>query len=315
MPDGDPHIAAYQALLAAPCEPPPGLHGDGIIYSLWERGDRAHVGVGIGLRLLRDVCNWQGRIQVWHHGDHPKICKNYEVEFIDSRAVQAAHGGNNTGWASKSFCLRHSGLRRGCICDWDCHCVANPAALFSLLDRYAMVYWVGRQAEPEGTWAYNPTIFDAFGLRDKARIAGAVQGGFMLVNCETYWRAVLLQRLYDDASDWWYPRNRGVDEEGWRLALSLLPEPTLQAGPLAWDWPAWVNWHQDVSYAVHRCNGKLWPDSLPHWNYNLPREHLVERLYRMLIGPRYEALERAATETREQRHTRLRRERRAALTR
>ena len=127
------HIAEYKKLLQSNPQPPSNLKGDGIIYGLFENNPRTNVAMGINLRILRELFNWQGRVQVWHVGSHPEICKNNEIEFIDAREVRNKHGGEIRSWTLKSFAIRHSGLAKIQWMDWDAYLIKNPHPLFAEL--------------------------------------------------------------------------------------------------------------------------------------------------------------------------------------
>ena len=59
----------------------------------------------------------------------------------------------------------------------------------------------------------------------------------------------------------------------------------LQATPMYWRWPAWINCYRDNEYVVHRCGDKIWSNKMPKWYPDLPRERIVEALFRKLVEP------------------------------
>ena len=271
-------IDAYLAVARGRHEPPAGLAGEAVTYPLYEAGERAHVGLCLAVRMLREA-GWAGRVQLWHVGDVPDLA-GYDVELVDIRTI--ARGGSHAAWAAKSFALQHCGLEKALVCDWDCYCVENPQRIFSALDRCQMVWW-GPNAQQHVNW----DLYSRLGL---SSAIDPVQGGFLAYNCRTFWHGIQLQRCYDEAAAWWWPRVQSGDEGGWRLVLNILRPQAMQER-IAWLDPAWVNSFDGRACAVHRCNGKLWPDAMPRWNLALPKEARVIELYRELVGPeRYRRL-------------------------
>ena len=113
-----------------------------------------------------------------------------------------------------------------------------------------------------------------------------MQGGFLAYNCRSFWHEIMVQRWYDNAAGWWWPKITCGDEGGWRLILGYL-KPSARQCPIRWDAPAWINSFDGKQVAVHRCSGKLWPDCVPPWNLALPKEKRVIELYRELNADGY----------------------------
>ncbi len=270
------HIAEYKTLLASDPQPPAGLHGDGVIFAMFEDYNRADLGILVGLKMLRQA-GWQGRVQLWHVGHHPAIGAGLDVEIIDAREVQRRHGGYIQSWALKSFCMYYSGLRRVQWIDWDAWHACDPSPMFAALDSAQFLYWTGGTVESQANtrWPYNPEIHKAV-YGDKPLI-GPIQGGTYLLNCETGWKLLELQHYLDTNWEWWSKHNRWSDEEGWRLGVAATTPPVV-TDRLEWRHPAWVNWFRGKEQVVHACNGKLWSDCIPTW-HELPQIASVRELY------------------------------------
>ncbi len=312
-------LRSYRALLRAPCEPPANLSGDGVIYAMFEDNDRADLGVTVGCQLLREL-GWTQRIQLWHVGHHPKL-PGLDVEIIDARAVRERVGGDFSAqcWGIKAFAIEHSGLERAQWLDWDAYCVANPRPLFAALDAHPMLYWA-----PHYLWwlqGNKPVHHAVYGLPFESDCpVRPVQGGTYLIDCRRAWRLIRLQRFSDSHPHAFYPPNHNTDEEGWRLAIAATEIDALRADPILWQGPAWWNYYEGTPYVIHRCNSKLWADCIPTWDYDLPLERRVEELHAAAAraggygaGRGWPCDRSRIAESREERMTRLRAERRAWL--
>ena len=155
--DEDRHIVAYRELLAAPCEPPSNLNGDGVIYAMFENNDKADLGIQVGIALLREV-GWQGRVQFWHVGHCPRIDPR-----LGRQGLRRPRGSGQT-WRldrtldNQEFCPIPFWLARTQWLDWDAMNVCNPQPMFDALEKYQVIYWTGGTVESQANtrWPYNP---------------------------------------------------------------------------------------------------------------------------------------------------------------
>lgn len=273
----------YDAILKSEALPPPHLKGDGIIFGLFENHDNAHASVIVSINILRDLLNWEGGIQVWHVGSAPKMCRNFQVEFIDATRVQEHHPGHIRSWCLKSYALEHSGYARAMWLDWDAYACMNPRKIFQELDSVDFYYW---RNGPHWDDIANKKLI---GQVTANPMPHSVQGGVYFLNCVTGWKMLQLQRCWDthEAETW----GSNYDQDGWLLAC------TAGAGTYhcnldnPWVWPAWVSYYDGRPYFVHRCGDKLWRNKLARFNRMLPIDEIVERLYIRALGPRYAELQ------------------------
>ena len=297
----------YKSLLESNVTPPGGLRGDGVIMGLFERGDNAHASVLVTINILRDLLNWRGAIQLWHVGDAPKLCKNFDVEFVNAAEMVKTWPGHIRSWALKSYAIEHSGLARVMWIDWDAYCCRNPSPIFSELDSTDFYYW--RNGEHWDTLV-NRGVFESV---TTAATPHSVQGGVYLINCASPggWKMLHLQRLWDthERETW----GQNYDQDGWLLAC------TAGAGRYAcndnnpWVWPAWVSYYEGRPYFVHRCGEKLTNRKLARFNRQLPLDEIVERLYHKSLGDTYgKLLQDSSRPSKHERCEQARRERQRA---
>jgi hypothetical protein len=270
------YIEEYKRLLNANLEPPSNLKGNGLIFAMFEDNDRADIGIQIGLTLARQV-GWQHEIQFWHVGHIPKIDPALDVKIIDAREVHSVVGGEFLPpWTLKSFAIRYSGLAKIQWLDWDAYNVRSTGNIFAALDNHTMITWHGDWSD---RWGFNKEIHQA--IIGRPSPLRPIQGGTYFLNCDGIegWKLLTLQRYCDDNYKWWYPANRNSDEEAWRLSIAATNANYIEGGKLDWHGPAWWNHWQGEVFFVHRCNGKLWSDCIPDWDFNMPLEKEVQELY------------------------------------
>lgn len=294
--------AEYRSLLASNPEPPSGLHGDGIVMALFERGDNAHASCIVTINILRDLLNWQGAIQLWHVGDAPKLCRNYDVEFINATEMVKKHPGHIRSWCLKSYAIEHSGLARVMWLDWDAYACRNPAPIFDQLQDVDYYYWSnGRHWDDIA----NHKLIQAITSNPEPH---SIQGGVYFLNCATPggWKMLRLQRCWDkwERETW----GQNYDQDGWLLACTTGQFKYVNNDDNPWVWPAWVSYFEGKPYFVHRCGDKLWSNKLARFNRGVPLDEIVERLYVRALGSKYLDLSKPAktAETRSERCRRVR---------
>jgi hypothetical protein len=280
MDHSHPLLDQYKQMLATDYTAPANLSGDGVIMALWENGDRAHLGVILGIRMLREL-GWDGIIQLWHVGDYPAGLDKYNVTLKDFREVAAQTGDtwkSYIQWSAKAFAIKYSGLAKVAWQDWDAYFVENPRPLFDLLDEHPFLFWAGGDPwQWRYSWYLHNNIYGLAQGQDCPVMP--IQGGLYLIDCKRSWKLIELQRFQDANSKLFYPMSHLTDEEGWRLSISALKYDAIQPGILPWRGPAWWNYLNDKTMFIHRCGGKLWADCCPDWNFILPREQRVKELH------------------------------------
>ena len=295
------HLDAFRELLARDFPSPSELVGDGIVTY----GDaRVWPMLVVAAKMLRR----SGSIvplQIWRVG--PPAGRELDDDpytmLIDAEAMLARHPARKAdSWTRKSYAIAHSGLARVLFLDPDAYAVRDPAPLFAILDECAFAYWA------DLPWFADRTNYPlTTPLIGGNPWAPPVQGGHFLIDCRRAWRELMLLRWIDNHADWWWRVNGGEDQGGWRLILSATGNYRhIQAAD--WEQVAFTLRWRGEPYLVHRCQAKLWGSEPPATWEGLPLERdAMEILHRHFPSTVRQP------ETRDERISRLRRQRRQVL--
>jgi hypothetical protein len=250
----------------------PDLSGDGIVYC----GEGKYwPGIAIGITLLREHgCTLP--VQVWGRGDAPEL--PWEgVTYHNISSMAKEHPWRKMGgWECKTYAIAHSGFARCLFLDADAYCVKDPTGLFVELNHAPFAYWKDLHC-----CAAN-VHWDAFGVsKDVGMKVPPVQGGQLLIDCQAFWRELMLTHWLCQHSDFSFSHGFG-DQDQWRVALAATGQRYLSLGDAAWVDCAF-NCSQMI---VHRCRGKLFTGGLPGRFNKLPLERRVFELFEQ-FDPEY----------------------------
>ena len=260
------HLAGFREMAAREYAPPAGLAGDGIVTY----GDaRVWPMLVVAAKVLRRTGSTIP-LQIWRVGEHRghELDGDRHTVLVDADEFTRWHPARKAdSWARKSYAIAHSGFARCLFLDPDAYCVSDPAPLFALLDEYVFAYWanIPFYHQKTGYELLRPLV-------GETPWAPPVQGGAFLLDCKRAWKELMIQRWWDNHADFWWRRSGNSDEDGWRTIITYLASRYHMIGPDNWGNIAFSQSWQGVFYVVHRCQGKLWGDSIPPTDASLPRE-------------------------------------------
>lgn len=269
------HVLALRELCDREMPPPPGLHGEGIVYA-YTGGLKFWPMVVVAVKLMREI-GIQTKIQVWADEWGTELSGVANLEIIDLKQHVAAHQPRRINrFAIKDYAIAHSGFEKTFFLDCDAYLVRDPAPLFALLNEVPFAYW---------------SDFDRNMIKDWSllggpprRIPNQLQGGHILVNLRTAWKVVMVSRWYNDHNDFWWRQFPWHDESGWCVALTQTGSDYKIVEPCRWERFGFGSYYQGEQYIVHRVRCKLLAGE-GRTAHGAPYESRVMELFRELIPP------------------------------
>jgi hypothetical protein len=264
---------AFTKFLASDKGTPPAGVGDGIVTVCL--GERYWPMTMLLARMLRET-GCKVPLQIWHDGcakelDDPLT----SFVHIQEYGVQ----GNMSlwdAWAFKTFALLHCGFKRAFFIDADAYFVADPTAIFDVLDKTSFACW------RNFTQAYSRVNWSAVGIQ--GLYVPALQGGHVLIHIEHAWDILVFADWLNQQRNYYYTYCGYGDEDTYRIAFAAYKaQPHIIAQV---DWTGAValcSWH-GAPLIVHRCGSKLCPDTNPNWNKELPCEDRVKALFEEIVN-------------------------------
>jgi hypothetical protein len=172
-------------------------------------------------------------IQIWHFGPREmpqqikELFRDLGVTFVDTDEIAKVHPmGNLRGWESKPFSIIHSPFKEVLYLDADNVPVRDPSYLFDCKEfaSTGAMFWpdFGRLETDRAIWRICEVQY-----RDEPEW----ESGQILVNKEKCWKALLLARLYNERSPFYYRHVHG-DKETYHMAFRRLEQPCFVAPPM-----------------------------------------------------------------------------------
>lgn len=269
------HLAAFQAVLAAP-PPYPGGEGDGIVLV---GGGNYWPGAAVACRLIRRLqCDLP--IQVWYRSScesvRPADVAGLGVEVVDMDAVMDELKDTRVprgrpmpgGFEAKVYAVAHAPFARVLYLDADAYPVTAPCRMFEELAAAPFAFWAD---VPEMA---NTIRWYKMWPGGEALSLPPVQAGQFLLDRAAGWPLLAAAHWMNEHSDFYYQHGRD-DQDCWRAALAATGTPFTLMGQSRRVGPALVLDRGGRAAVVHRVAGKLFPGTAPPRDDRLPLDREV----------------------------------------